>query len=166
MKTAAALALSASLLTAPVHAEQAWSVELAGQQEWQQWRETASDGRRLVAEDGRLVGLTATLRWTPTEAAALALSLGVLQGGRSTAQHAAELRGAPGFLDALETGDGAPFDGFLADHEVGIAGGSDRREVGDADHLVPSGQLFHDDPHLFGRFAGNTGVDLVENERG
>jgi len=82
VKTAAALGLSAGLLTAPVHAERVWSVELAGQQDWQQWRETASDGRRLVAEDGRLGGLTTTLRWAPTEAAALALSLGMLQGVR------------------------------------------------------------------------------------
>jgi hypothetical protein len=59
-----------------------WQVELAGQQEWQQWRETASDGRRLAAEDGRLTGLAATLAWVPRHSASAGLRFGALWGGR------------------------------------------------------------------------------------
>lgn len=82
MRPGVALALCAAAQATAANAEPVWRVELIGQQEWQQWHETASDGRRLVAEDGRLGGLTSTLRWAPTEAASLALSLGVLQGVR------------------------------------------------------------------------------------
>lgn len=82
MNPGAVRALSATLLAVPVHAEPVWRAELAAQQEWQQWRETSGDGRRLVAEDGRLGGLAATLHWTPSETAKLALRAGILQGVR------------------------------------------------------------------------------------
>lgn len=82
MKGGAALALLAGLLAPVARAESPWQAELAGQQEWQQWRETGSDGQRLLKEDGRLSGLSATWRWAPAGAATAALRLGVLRGVR------------------------------------------------------------------------------------
>lgn len=73
----------AALLAGPASAESPWSFELAGQQEWQRWRETGSDGRRLVSEDGRLSGVAAGLGWTPPEGdVSLALRAGLLYGER------------------------------------------------------------------------------------
>lgn len=83
MRARAALALLAGLLALPAGAQSPWQLELAGQQDWQSLRETAADGRRLVAEDGRLDGVAATLRWAPLGgAASAALRLGVLRGVR------------------------------------------------------------------------------------
>lgn len=82
MRRAAALALLAGLLAPAARADSPWQGELAGQQEWQQWRETGSDGHRLLTEDGRLSGLSATWRWAPAGSATAALRLGVLRGVR------------------------------------------------------------------------------------
>lgn len=82
MRRAVTLALLAGLLAPAARAESPWQSELAGQQEWQQWRETASDGRRLLTEDGRLSGLAATWRWAPPGSATAALRVGVLRGAR------------------------------------------------------------------------------------
>lgn len=82
MKTGAALALLAGLVATAASAESDWRYELAGQQEWQQWRETGRDGRRVVAEDGRLAGLAATLAWAPRHSVTASLRFGALWGGR------------------------------------------------------------------------------------
>ncbi|MDR7267597.1 hypothetical protein J2X20_000226 [Pelomonas saccharophila] len=82
MRRALALALLAGLLAPPARADSPWQAELAGQQEWQQWRETGGDGRRLLTEDGRLSGLSASWRWAPPGSATVALRLGVLRGAR------------------------------------------------------------------------------------
>lgn len=66
----------------PAAAASPWQLDLALRQDWQQWRETDADGRRLVAEDGRLSGLAATLRWAPADAGFAAVSLAGWQGAR------------------------------------------------------------------------------------
>jgi hypothetical protein len=83
VKAGAALAVLGCLLAPAARAADAdWRYELSGQQEWQQWRETGRDGRRVVTEDGRLAGLAATLAWAPRDSATASLRLGALWGGR------------------------------------------------------------------------------------
>lgn len=82
MRGAGLLLLAGLLAPAVQAAGSGWYHELTGQQEWQQWRETAQDGRRLVVEDGRLTGLAATLGWAPRQGPTAALRLGALWGGR------------------------------------------------------------------------------------
>lgn len=76
------LVVAAAALPATAAADSPWQLDLAARQEWQQWRETDAEGRRLVAEDGRLSGLAATLRWAPAQAGFAALSLAGWQGVR------------------------------------------------------------------------------------
>jgi hypothetical protein len=82
VKAAVALVLSGAALTVQAQGSTAWNFEVAGQQEWQQWRETASDDRRLVAEDGRLGGLAGSFRWEPPEGMSVALRVSALRGVR------------------------------------------------------------------------------------
>lgn len=82
MRRLLAPALLAALLPQAQAAESAWRHEVAAQQEWQQWRETGPEGRRLAAEDGRLVGVAATLAWAPRQAPTAALRVGGLWGAR------------------------------------------------------------------------------------
>jgi len=83
VKAGPRLALLAGLLAPPAWADAGWQAELATAQEWQQWRETGSDGRRLVSEDGRLAGLSAALRWTAPGVVQFGLRQDLLWGVRS-----------------------------------------------------------------------------------
>lgn len=104
MKVRTAVALVA-LLAGPACAESPWAFELGGQQEWQRWRETGSDGRRLVNEDGRLSGVAVGLSWKSSDdGAALALRAGLLQGLRDydgMSSRGAEVKSRSGIRNAF-----------------------------------------------------------------
>lgn len=81
-RAAGAALLLAAGASAAASAASPWQWELSGRQDWQHWRETGADGRRLVAEDGRLSGVAATLRWAPPQSTAWAITAAGWQGVR------------------------------------------------------------------------------------
>src|SRR5690606_7454172 len=56
--------------------------------------------------------------------------------------------------------------GALADGDVPAGAGGDGRVVRDADDLVGLAEFLHQAADPGGRFAGDAGVDFVEDERG
>ena len=97
------------------------------------------------------------------------LNVDDLDAGRVLGDPVAEalLAVLPGHRDDPGGGGGRPVPGgvhLLEDHELGGGPGRDLGQVRDDDHLVAARQAGQAPPHLQGRPAADTGVDLVEDE--
>ena len=85
---------------------------------------------------------------------------------RIGSEHAAELLHDRALLDPLDAGSGDLPAGGLLDPEVALRERGDLRQVGDAEHLALLAEAAQPFAHRARRLASDTGVDLVEHERG
>ncbi len=85
--------------------------------------------------------------------------------GRSAVQHAGKFPHPRIFRQPVDLGDGAVRDNAFGDQVMVIRRGSDLGQMGDAQHLVVTGQFPDFLRDLFSRLAADPGIDLVEDDR-